>query len=165
MNFCFETLLPVSRDNVFRFFQNPTRLELLHPGWPRVRLLHYENQVRIGGETWVEVTVARCIPTVLGFRHTLLEPPARFGEVAIHGPFSRFTHIHEFIARDGITVVRDLLEVCWPWHFGGKAVEGYSVAPALRRMFKERAEVLAGLCNNEPLTSCASLRTPFPEAI
>src|SRR5689334_18630179 len=99
MYLCFEHIVPVSRDSVFRFFQNPARLELLHAGWSKVRLLHHENQVRIGAETWVEVTVAGFIPMVLGFRHTLFEPPVRFGEEAIHSPFSRFTHIHEFIAR------------------------------------------------------------------
>lgn len=76
MRFCFEHLVPASRDSVFRFFQNPARLDLLHAGWSKVRLLHHENQVRVGAETWVEVTVAGLIPIVLGFRHTLFEFPA-----------------------------------------------------------------------------------------
>lgn len=108
MHFCFEHVVPASRDSVFRFFQNPAGLDLLHAGWSRVRLLHHENQVRVDAETWVEVTVAGLIPMVLGFRHMLFEPPFRFGEEAIHGPFTRFAHVHEFIARDGTTVVRDL---------------------------------------------------------
>ena len=165
MHFCFETLVPVSHDSAFRFFQNPSRLELLHAGWPRVRLLHHENQVRIGAETWVEVTLTGCIPMVLGFRHTLFEFPVRFAEEAIHGPFSKFTHVHEFIARDEITVVRDLLEVCWPWYYGGKAVLRYSVAPAIRRMFQHRAEVLLRLANNGSLRSCASPPFPVPKEI
>ena len=165
MHLCFETPVPVSRDSAFRFFQNPSRIELLHAGWSRVRLLHHENQLRVGAETWVEVTVAGCIPVVLGFRHTLFESPVRFGEEAIHGPFSKFTHVHEFIARDGITVVRDLLEVCWPWYYGGKAALRYSVAPAVRRMFQHRAEVLIRLANYGLLTNCASPPVPFPKEI
>ena len=140
---------------MFRFFQNPARLELLHAGWSRVRLLHHEHQVRIGAETWVEVTVAGCIPIVLGFRHILFEPPVRFGEEAIHGPFSKFTHLHEFVARNHGTVVRDLVEVCLPWHYGGEAVMRYGVAPAVRRMFHHRAEALIRLVDNGTLTSCA----------
>jgi len=165
MHFCFETLVPVSHDSAFRFFQNPSQLELLHARSPRVRLLHHENQVRIGAETWVEVTVAGCIPLVLGFRHTLFEPPCRFGEEAIHGPFSKFTHVHEFIDRDGITMVRDLLEVCWPWYYGGKAVLRYGVAPAIRRMFQHRAAVLIDLANNGSLTNCVSSSLPLPKEI
>jgi ligand-binding SRPBCC domain-containing protein len=165
MNLCFETHVPVSRDKVFRFFQNPARLEVLHAGWPRVRVLHHENQVRIGAQTWVEVTLGGCIPIVLGFRHTLFESPVRFGEVAIHGPFSKFTHVHEFTERDGMTVVRDLLEVCWPWCYGGKAVLRYSVVPAIRRMFQHRAEVLIRLANNGSLTHCASSALPLPKEI
>jgi len=97
MHFCFETLVPVSHDSAFRFFQNSSRLELLHASWPRVRLLHHETKVRIGAETWVEVTLVGCIPMVLGFRHTLFEFPARFAEEAIRGPFSKFTHVHELL--------------------------------------------------------------------
>ncbi len=165
MHFCFEHIVPASRDSVFRFFQNPARLELLHADWSRVRLLHHENQVRVGAETWVEVTVAGFIPMVLGFQHTLFEPPVRFGEEAIHGPFSRFTHIHEFIARNGTTLARDLLEVCWPGHYGGKAVLRYGVAPAIRRMFHHRAEALIRLAYNGSLTSCASPPVPLPKEI
>jgi ligand-binding SRPBCC domain-containing protein len=165
MHFCFETIMPASRGNVFRFFQNPERLELLHAGWPRVRLLHHENQVRIGGETWVEVALAGCIPMVLGFRHTLFEAPIRFGEEAIHGPFLKFTHVHEFIARDGTTVVRDLLDVCWPWYYGGKTVLRYGVAPAIRRMFQHRANVLIRLARDCSLMNCASPPVPLPTEI
>lgn len=156
MHFCFEHVVPASRDSVFSFFQNPARLELLHAGWSRVRLLHYENQVRVGAETWVEVTVAGFLPMVLGFRHTLFEPPVRFGEEAIHGPFYKFIHVHEFIGRNGTTVVRDHLVVSWPWHYGGKVALRYAVAPAIRRMFQHRAEALIRLASNGSLTSCTS---------
>jgi ligand-binding SRPBCC domain-containing protein len=73
----------------------------------------------------------------------------------MHGPFSKFTHVHEFIAGDGTTVVRDLLKVCWPWYYGGKALLRYGVAPAIRRMFQHRAKVLIQLTDNGTLTSCA----------
>lgn len=162
MRFSFEHMVQARREKVFGFFENPERLELLHAGWSRVRLLYRESQVRIGAETWVEVTVAGLIPMVLGFRHTFFEPPTRFGEEAIHGPFSRFTHIHEFVGRERNTVVRDLLEVCLPWHYGGEAVMRRVVAPAVRRMFQHRAETLIRLAKNGILTNCSSLSAPSP---
>lgn len=165
MHFYFEHIVPVPRDSVFHFFQNPARLELLHAGWSTLRLLHYENQVRVGAETWVEVTVAGFVPMVLGFRHTLFEPPVRFGEEVIHGPFSRFTHIHEFIGRKGTTVVRDQLVVCWPWHYGGNAVMRCAVAPTLRKTFQHRAEALVCLANNGSLTNCAPDSVLLPKEI
>jgi ligand-binding SRPBCC domain-containing protein len=148
MRFCFEHTVPAPRETVFWFFQNPARLAVLHAGWSTLRLLHHEGHVRVGAETWVELTIAGVIPMVLGFRHMLFEPPGRFGEEAIHGAFKRFIHIHEFLARGEQTTVRDLLEVCLPWRFGGEAVMRRVVAPDIERMFHRRAQVLTRLVND-----------------
>jgi len=156
MRFCFEQIVPVARERVFGFFEQPQCLELLHASWSKIRLLHHETQVRVGAETWVEVTVAGFIPIVMGFRHTLFEAPIRFGEEVIHGPFSTFTHLHEFVARGGNTEVRDILDLRLPWHYGGEAAMRHSVASAIRRMFQGRAEALIRLANDGILTSCAS---------
>lgn len=99
MRLCFEHRVPLARAAVFAFFENPERLELLHTGRPKLRLLHCETQVRLGAEVWIEATVAGFVPMVLGFRHVVFEPPYRFGEQAVHGPFSRFIHIHEFVVQ------------------------------------------------------------------
>src|SRR5262245_27033033 len=152
MRFCFAHTVPVRREQVFAFFEDPSRLEVLHSGWSRIRLLHHHNQVQVGNETWVEAMIAGFIPVVLGFRHTLFDPPLRFGEESIHGPFSRFIHIHEFIAGEGNTVVRDVLDVCLPWHYGGEAVMRRGMAPTIRRMFHKRAEALLRLIDDGSLT-------------
>ena len=163
MNFCFEQAVPLAPERVFAFFENPERLELLHAGWSKIRLLHHENRVRIGGETWIELTVAGFVPMVLGFRHILFEQGSRFGEVAIHGPFSRFIHIHEFEGRGGSTLVRDLLEVCWPRHYVGEAVMRRVVVPAIRRMFQNRAEALTRFADDGTIARCSPGPTPAPE--
>src|SRR5512133_1365268 len=142
MHFSYEQIVPVARERVFGFFEHPQRLELLHAGCSRIRLLHHETQVRVGAETWVEVTVAGFIPIVMGFRHTLFEAPIRFGEEAIHGPFSTFTHLHEFMAQGENTAVRDVLDLRLPWQYGGEAAMRHSVASTIRRMFQGRAEAL-----------------------
>jgi ligand-binding SRPBCC domain-containing protein len=151
MHFSFEQAVPLAPERVFGFFENPQRLELLHAGWSRIRLLHHETQVRVGAETWLEVTIAGFIPIVLGFRHIVFEPPARFGEEAIHGPFSTFRHIHEFTPRNGDTVVHDRLEVRLPWKYGGEAVLEHGVAPSIRKMFLNRAQALTRLVNDGTL--------------
>jgi len=156
MHFCFEQTVPLAPPKVFAFFENPGRLELLHPGWPKLRLLHHETQIRVGGETWIEVTVAGFVPVVFGFRHVLFEPPLRFGEESIHGPFSRFIHIHEFRLEDGKTVVRDLLEVCLPRYYGGRTIMRHGVAAAIRRVFDDRTKALAWLIEDGTVARCSS---------
>ena len=142
MRFCFEQHVRLPIEVVFGFFQNPSRLEELYEGRPRIRLLHYEKQVRIGAQTWVEACVARCIPVVLGFRHHRYEAPVRFGEEAVHGPFSKFVHLHEFEVRAGGTLMRDLLEICLPWYYGGEWAMRRIVAPMINQMFAKRGGML-----------------------
>src|SRR5262245_56776305 len=129
MQLCFEQIVALPIDRVFDFFQNPARLELLYPGRPQIRLLHHEDQVRLDGETWVEVTVGRCIPMVLGFRHHQFDPPTSFSEETVHGPFSRFSHRHEFQSHPNGTRMLDLLEIRLPWYYGGEWMVKRMVAP------------------------------------
>lgn len=154
MRFLFEHLVPLDRGSVFEFFQNPARLALLHAGWSRLRLLHHQAHVHVGAQTWVEVPFAGFIPLVLGFRHALFEPPVRFSEEAIHGPFSCFSHTHEFIDHGSNTLVRDILELRLPWYYGGNTAIRYAVAPVVRKMFHHRAQALLRLITNGTVTSC-----------
>src|SRR5581483_8373772 len=150
MRILFETKIPSPVDTVFDFHRCARRLELLHRGWPRVRLLACEPFVRVGGETWVEISFSSLTPLVLGFRHTHFAPPFRFGERLIHGPFSVFSHEHEFASMPGGTLVRDLLEVQLPGHYGGDPLVRRAVAPCLVRMFAERASRLVHLARRGP---------------
>jgi len=158
MRFYFQSAVSLSRETVFAFFENPARLELLHAGWSRIRLLRHGGRVEVGAETWVEVTIARIVPVVLGFRHTVFEPPIRFAEQTIHGPFSRFSHIHEFEAVDGKTIVRDLLEICLSRHYGGETAMRRILAPQITRIFEHRADALNRLVADGTVNRCIALK-------
>jgi ligand-binding SRPBCC domain-containing protein len=142
MRFHFEHVVRFPREILFRFFENPERLEVLHAGGSRVRVLAHETQLRVGAETWIEFTLAGCLPVVLGFRHTLFEAPFRFAEQAIHGPFSKFIHLHEFEPRADGTLVRDSLEVRLPWYYGGESGVRHLLARYISNAFQHRAETL-----------------------
>ena len=152
MRFRFEHKARLPREELFSFFENPEGLEVLHAGWSRVRLLAHETRVRVGAETWVEVTLAGCLPMVLGFRHILFEAPVRFGEQAIHGPFSKFVHIHEFDPVAGGTLVRDLLEVSLPRHYGGESAVRHLLARHITQIFQHRAQALDRLALDGTIT-------------
>jgi ligand-binding SRPBCC domain-containing protein len=145
MLFCFESRVPAPLNVIFAFHQSPAGIALLHAGWCRLQLLKHPTQIHVGAETWTEQMVAGFIPVVVGFRHHVYEPPNRFGEELIHGPFSRFVHIHEFIEANGETVVSDLLEVKWPWQYGGDLMLRRVIAPRITTMFQRRSESLLRL--------------------
>ena len=156
MKFSFEQTIPLPRRTVFGFFQNPASLAVLHEGWSPLRLLKHETQISVGCETWVEQRIAGFVPVVLGFRHTLFEPPLRFAEQLIHGPFSKFHHLHEFLEDGAKTQVRDLLDVEWPWQFGGRLVLNQLLGPSIAKMFRSRAQAMERLSRDGTVERCAT---------
>ncbi|SRR5258706_3930897 len=140
-----EQLLAVPRDRVFAYFADPSHLPALYAGVPGFRLIRHGGGVLPGSETWISVSPIPGVSMVLGFRHTIWEPPDRFGEVAIRGPFARFLHVHEFEDRPGGTLVRDRVDLRLPWWAGGEISARAVAGPLLRRGFEGRQEGLRGL--------------------
>jgi ligand-binding SRPBCC domain-containing protein len=145
MKFCFEKIILAPRDELFAFYEEPEHLSLLHRGWSAFRLIHHDGNIKVGSTLWFEVTIARIVPVVLGFRQTVYDPPQRFGEQLVHGPFRRFVHIHDFIEVESGTLVRDALDIELPLHYGGELMMKSVVAPALKRTFAFRADALERL--------------------
>ena len=143
MELRFEHLVEAPIEAVFAFHENPANLALLLEEWDAFRLIHHDGHIHVGSTTWFEVGVARFLPVVLGFVHTVYEPPHRFAEELIHGPFRRFVHIHEFAGSANGTVVRDLLNVSLPWWYGGESAMNVWLRSALERVFDTRGRALA----------------------
>jgi ligand-binding SRPBCC domain-containing protein len=145
MKFIFRQYLDVPRDLAFAFFRNPRCLSLLHAKEKEIRLLRHSNDVQVGAETWAQITAFRILPIVLGFRHNLYDPPHRFGESQIHGPFQRFIHIHEFRSADNGTEIVDHLDVQLPKYLGGELAVRYLIQPKIQMSFEMRHIELRGL--------------------
>ena len=151
MELSFEHVIPAPIERVFRFHASPVNLTALHRDPGTFRLLHHDGDVRPGCTTWFEQTVAGFVPVVLGFRHVTYEPPHRFAEELIHGPYERFVHEHEFEARGGGTLVRDRLDVAVPWQYGGTLALRVVVAPRIRAAFVARQQALRALAARDLL--------------
>jgi ligand-binding SRPBCC domain-containing protein len=145
MKFVFRQTIDAPRDVVFAFFRNPRCLPLLHVKEQHIRVLRHGADVRIGAETWAEVTMFGILPVVLGFRHDIFEPPRRFGETLFHGLFTKFTHVHEFRECGDRTEVVDWIEVELPWLYGGEFGARWLVAPGMKRSFAVRHRELGSL--------------------
>ena len=148
MKFVFRQTIDAPRELVFAFFRNPRCLPLLHVKEKHIRVLRHGADVRIGCETWAEVTMFGILPVVLGFRHDIFEPPRRFGESLIHGLFTKFMHVHEFRECDERTEVVDYLDVEMPWFYGGEAGVRWLVWPGMKRSFEVRHRALSELVSS-----------------
>jgi len=147
MHLCFENTIPVSRPVLFAFHEEPQNLARLHQGGCALRLLRHGGNIHVGSRTWFEITVAGVVPVVLGFEHILYDPPHRFAEQMVHGPFARFVHIHDFEEAGCGTLVRDRLDITLPPHYGGEWAMKTLIAPALEQTFTGRAAALERLAN------------------
>ena len=155
MKFTFRKTIPVPRETVFAFFKNPRCLRFLHEREPHIRVLRHGGSVIPGCETWAEVIAFKILPVILGFRHDLYDPPVRFGENIIHGPFTKFVHIHEFLPARGGTEIVDHLEICLPFHYGGEIAVRWLIARTVNASFALRHRALDVLASNGVLASCA----------
>ncbi|MCT1476936.1 SRPBCC family protein [Microbacterium sp. p3-SID336] len=72
-----------------------------------------------------------------------IEPPHRFSDRQVAGPFRAFRHDHEFLPRDGGTLMRDTIEFRSPLGPLGRLVDALVLGRYLRRLIAERNDAVA----------------------
>lgn len=131
-----ELLLPASRERVFEFFSDARQLETLTPPWIRFRittplpinmrpgaLIDYRLRIRGLPIRWQSVI-------------SVWEPPVRFVDEQVHGPYKYWRHEHSFESHpDGGTIVRDTIDYRVP---GGRLINRLFVQPDVERIFRFR---------------------------
>lgn len=144
MKLVFEQLIPVAPERLFAFHRRPENLILLQRNWPRFRMISHEPFVRLGGSLNVE---ERFGPVWLSVAlvHSRYEPPLRFADRQVRGPFATFEHLHEFLPHADGACLRDTLEFRLPWALGGALADRWVAAPRFRRWFAYRRRELDAL--------------------
>ena len=142
--FTFETslFLPHPRARVFAFFSDAANLELITPEWLRFD---------IATPTPVDMEVGTYIDYRLRFRGFPIEwrseilvwdPPHRFVDSQIKGPYRKWVHEHKFDERKGGTIASDHVEYSVP---GGALVNTLFVRYDVERIFAYRRQRLIEL--------------------
>lgn len=76
-------------------------------------------------------------------RITEFDPPLRFVDEMVKGPFRRLRHLHEFAkAPDGGTVMTDLFEYGVPLGFLGRLTDALVLRRYMRRLLEQRNAVI-----------------------
>lgn len=146
MKLRFEHHVAAPRERLFEFHSDPANLALLLDGWSGFALLAHDGHIRPGARVRLEQRVALWRHEMV-FEHFVLEPPHRFGERQIRGPFQRFEHVHEFLEAQKGTRVVDSVTFELPWRLGGSLAERLVVAPVLSRFFEFRRAAYRRLCD------------------
>ncbi len=132
--------LPREPDEVFPFYADAFNLERLTPDWLRFRVITPPPIVMAAG-TEIDYRL-RLIGISLSWRSriTAWDPPHRFVDEQIKGPYRLWKHEHTFALSDGGTLVRDRVEYDM---LGGWLADRLMVRRDLRRIFAYRQERLA----------------------
>jgi len=137
-----EQWLPVTRDELFPFFADAGNLQELTPPWlsfqivtPRPIAMH------VGAQIDYRLKV-RGLPLRWRSEITTWEPPRRFVDEQVRGPFRRWIHEHRFEERDGGTLIIDHVRYAVP---GGPLINWLLVRHDVARIFAHRTAKLRAL--------------------
>jgi ligand-binding SRPBCC domain-containing protein len=130
--------LPAARPDVFRFFSNAANLDALTPPSLRFRIVTRLPIVMDAG-TRIEYRV-RLHGIPIGWQSEIVvwEPPSRFVDRQLRGPYRRWVHAHTFTAERGGTTVADSVDFAAPFEW----LTGSWVMREVRDIFVFRRQTL-----------------------
>jgi hypothetical protein len=102
--------LPRSRDEVFPFFADAGNLETITPPWLNFQIIT-PRPIAMRPGTLIDYRLKiRGFPAKWRTLISAWEPPFRFVDEQVRGPYRRWHHEHTFEEKDGGTLCRDRVE-------------------------------------------------------
>jgi uncharacterized protein len=135
-----EQWLPQTPAAVFEFFADARNLELITPSSLRFRIVDEPDQPPHVGTLIHYRLQLRGITVRWTARIDEWEPPERFVDRQLRGPYRQWEHTHEFLPRRGGTLVRDTVRYAMRAGAIGEAIRRLYVAGELNRIFDYRVE-------------------------
>jgi ligand-binding SRPBCC domain-containing protein len=137
--------VPYPRAEVFAFFAHAQNLEQITPSFLRFRILT-PGPISMRPGALIDYRLQLFgVPVWWRTRIEVFEPPVRFVDVQLGGPYRRWRHTHKFEDTPGGTVVHDRVEYELPLGPLGALARALFVRPALKRIFDHRRKRIAEL--------------------
>lgn len=138
-NFLSQLWLPQSRDNVFAFFSDAQNLDLITPPW-----LHFRTLTPASCEMRLDTILDHRL-RIHGFplrwrsKITVWDPPSRFADEQVRGPYWLWIHEHHFEEQNGGTLVHDHVRYAVLFDF---LIHRLFIRPDIERIFAYREKKL-----------------------
>ncbi len=138
-----EQLVPRPRDEVFAFFADAGNLQMITPPWLHFRILS-PLPLEMRTEALIEYRL-RLYGLSIWWRTRIeeFEPPHKFVDQQLSGPYRLWHHTHEFSETPGGTQMRDTVRYELPFGPIGSLTHAISVQGMLKRIFDFRYETIA----------------------
>jgi ligand-binding SRPBCC domain-containing protein len=137
--------VPVPAERAFAFFSDARNLEAITPPWLRFRVLT-PGAIEMRPDALIEYRLRlHGIPLSWLTRIEVWEPPHRFVDVQLNGPYALWEHTHTF-APDGAdaVVISDRVRYALPLGRLGELARRLFVRRDLDRIFDHRMRAIAG---------------------
>lgn len=150
-----EQRLPRPLEGIFPFFQSPENLALITPDYLKFRLLS-RSPVTMKKGAVIDYTISLyCIPLHWRTLITDYEPPFRFIDKQLNGPYAFWEHEHVFHEEDGQTVMTDTIKYALPTFLPTRFSRTFHDLYVRRRLddiFDYRQSVILMMFGREPLS-------------
>jgi ligand-binding SRPBCC domain-containing protein len=134
-----EVWLPVPPAELFPFFADAGNLDALTPPWLHFHIITTPPIAMHEGALIDYRLRVRGIPIKWRTRINIWEPPHRFLDEQLRGPYRQWIHEHIFEPKDGGTLASDRVSYAVPFDF---LVHDWLVRRDVERIFAFRAEAL-----------------------
>lgn len=133
-----EQFVPRGRDEVFAFFAQPENLAEFTPSWLGFEMLT-PSPVPMHAGALIDYRIRLgCVPVRWRTMITAFEPPHRFVDEQLLGPYSYWHHTHAFTERDGGTLITDRVKYLMPLGVLGRLAHALVVGRQLDAIFGMR---------------------------
>jgi ligand-binding SRPBCC domain-containing protein len=134
--------LPGAPNDVFGFFADALNLERITPAWLGFRVVT-PGPIEMERGTLIEYRLKlHGVPIRWLTRIEVWEPPTRFVDVQIRGPYRLWHHTHSFEPDGDSTLMRDTVRYALPFGPLGELARRAFVARDLQRIFDFRQQAV-----------------------
>jgi hypothetical protein len=128
---------PIER--VFEFFSHAGNLQQLTPPWLDFQITKLPEIMKVGALIEYALRV-HALPMHWASKITEWNPPYRFVDVQLKGPFALWKHEHQFTSERGGTIIGDKVAYSLPLGFAGAAIHWAFVRRDIQNIFNYRAK-------------------------
>jgi ligand-binding SRPBCC domain-containing protein len=131
--------LPQPRADVFGFFSDAANLDLITPPWVNFQMItRLPIEMHVGTLIDYKLRI-HGLPVRWRSKITVWEPPVRFVDEQLRGPYQLWIHEHTFAERDGGTLICDRVQYAVPFDCLAYPL---LVRGDVKRIFRYRSDTL-----------------------
>ena len=143
----------LSLQDVFEFFGKPENLEKITPRSVGFYILT-PRPIKMKTGTVLDYTIRLFgIPIRWTTLITEYDPPNKFSDVALRGPYSFWFHTHTFKTDNNETIMKDEVRYALPFGFIGRLAHFLWVKRQLNYIFDYRAQVISDILEGKNLSA------------